>query len=270
MESIMIQTEKMMSIGGLAAGMAHEINNPLGIILQAAQNMKRRMAADFPKNIEVAQPLGIDLQKVDRYMQERKIHEYIEGIISSVSRAADIVANMLQFSRQSIQSKTPSDISQLVNRTVELAANDYDLKKKFDFRHIEIIRDYDETLTDVPCVVTEIEQVILNMLKNAAQAMAEKTVRTEPPRIWLRTLRENTMARIEIEDNGPGIKDENKKRIFEPFFTTKEVGTGTGLGLSVSYFIITKNHKGSIEMDTEYGRGTKFVIRLPLDPRTLA
>jgi signal transduction histidine kinase len=112
--------------------------------------------------------------------------------------------------------------------------------------------------------VTEIEQVVLNILKNAAQALAEVTERKDPPRIILRTLCEPTSVRMEIEDNGPGIKEEIKNRIFEPFFTTKDVGTGTGLGLSVSYFIIAKNHKGTIEVESEFGKGTKFIIHLPL------
>jgi PAS domain S-box-containing protein len=268
MEAVMIQSEKMMSVGGLAAGMAHEINNPLGIILQATQNIKRRISPSLPKNVEVAKSFGFDLNNLNAYLTERKIMDYLEGIMESVGRASSIVSNMLQFSRQSIQSKTPSNIAEIINRSIALAANDYDLKKKFDFRHIEIIREFDETLPHVPCTVGEIEQVLLNLLKNAAQAMAEVREHTEKSRIIVRSLRENTMARLEIEDNGPGIKEEIKKRIFEPFFTTKEVGVGTGLGLSVSYFIITKNHKGTIEVESEYRKGTKFIIRLPLIPES--
>jgi two-component system NtrC family sensor kinase len=264
MEMMMVQTEKMMSVSGMAAGMAHEINNPLGIILQAARNMSRRIAPDFPKNQEVAQQCGVDLVKMSAYLTERNIMGYIEGIVSSVNRASAIVSNMLQFSRPSIETKAPSDLSTMINQAIELAANDYDLRKKFDFRSIEIIRGLDTTLDSISCVATEIEQVILNILKNAAQAMGERTGRNDPPRIWIRTRKETCVVRIEIEDNGPGIKDDVKTHIFEPFFTTKETGVGTGLGLSVSYFIVVKNHKGSIELETLYGKGTKFIIRLPL------
>lgn len=127
-----------------------------------------------------------------------------------------------------------------------------------------IIRDYAHQLTEVPCIVTEIEQVILNLLRNSAQAMAEIKERKNTSKIILRTKREAEHVQIEIQDNGPGMDEKIRTRIFEPFFTTKTVGLGTGLGLSVSYFIITKNHRGTMSVESEPGRGAKFIIRLPL------
>jgi signal transduction histidine kinase len=117
----------------------------------------------------------------------------------------------------------------------------------------------------VPCMATEIEQVMLNLLKNAAQAMAEKVSGGMHPRITLRLRHDGDTARIEVEDNGPGMDEKHRKRVFEPFFTTKEVGTGTGLGLSVSYFIVTSNHKGRMAVESEPGRGARFIIELPLE-----
>ncbi len=263
-EEMMIQTEKMMSVGGLAAGMAHEINNPLGIILQGVQNALRRISPDLEANHETARDCGANLEAVRLYMEKRGIVRYLNGIKDAGSRAADIVSNMLNFSRRSETSMVRTDINKLLDDTVQLAASDYDLKKKYDFRHIEIIRDYDADPVEVPCIDTEIEQVILNLLKNSAQAMAEIKEKTEKPQIMLRTRKEAEYLRIEVQDNGPGIDEKIRTRIFEPFFTTKTVGIGTGLGLSVSFFIITNNHKGRIFVESELGKGAKFVIQLPM------
>ncbi|QTA93270.1 Two component system histidine kinase, PAS and HAMP domains-containing [Desulfonema magnum] len=263
-EEMMIQTEKMMSVGGLAAGMAHEINNPLGVILQGTQNTFRRLSPELEVNLKVARECGTDLETIRSYLKKRSILRYMNGIKDAGTRAAKIVTNMLNFSRQSEANMVPTNINKLLDNTIELAANDYDLKKKYDFRYIVIIRDYAHQLTEVPCIVTEIEQVILNLLRNSAQAMAEIKERKNTSKIILRTKREAEHVQIEIQDNGPGMDEKIRTRIFEPFFTTKTVGLGTGLGLSVSYFIITKNHRGTMSVESEPGRGAKFIIRLPL------
>jgi signal transduction histidine kinase len=172
---------------------------------------------------------------------------------------------MLDFSRQSGSVRGPCDLSALIERAVTLASSDYDLKKSYDFRKIEIIRDIAPDMPHVVCAQTEIEQVVLNLLRNAAQAMASAEPAVAAPRIVIRARVSGGMARIEIEDNGPGMDQETQRRIFEPFFTTKPTGVGTGLGLSVSYFIVTKGHGGSIAVDSSTGRGTMFTIELPLD-----
>ncbi|NLL14168.1 MAG: HAMP domain-containing protein [Fibrobacter sp.] len=263
MESMMIQNEKMISLGGLAAGMAHEINNPLAIISQGVQNILRHLSDQNPRNLETASEFNLDLVSVNSYLQKRKVIHYLEGILSASKRASEIVANMLQFSRMSNQSKTPANINELIDQTIELAQNEYELKKKFDFRQIKMIREYQDDLSSVFCNVTEIQQVILNLLKNAAHALYEKKSVDFIAQITVRTVNEGSFVRIEIEDNGPGIPDEIRNRVFEPFFTTKEVGVGTGLGLSVSFFIVTKNHGGTIEFESSVGVGTRFIIRLP-------
>ncbi|MES9887624.1 MAG: ATP-binding protein, partial [Candidatus Sedimenticola sp. 6PFRAG1] len=234
MEEMMVQTEKMMSVGGLAAGMAHEINNPLGGILQGLQNIRRRLSPALEKNKESAKRLGVDLEKVQDYLAEREILHFIEGMSEAGQRASEIVSNMLQFSRRADTKREAEDIKALIERTLELATVDYDLKKKYDFRNIEILRDYGDDLPLVPCIPSEIQQVLLNLLRNAAQALYEQEDRAEPARITIRTRRENGMAIIDVMDNGPGMEQITSKRIFEPFFTTRPPGTGTGLGLSVS------------------------------------
>jgi signal transduction histidine kinase len=266
-EEMMIQTEKMMSVGGLAAGMAHEINNPLGGIVQSAQNIIRRISPELPINEQTARDCGTDLESVRAYLDKRNILKFLESIRESGQRAAKIVGNMLNFSRQSESLMAPVNLPELLNRSTELAAHDYNLKKKYDFRHIEIIRDFAPDLPKVPCTATEIEQVILNLIRNAAQAMSggKGQMSDVKGHIILRLKKEENMARIEVEDNGPGMDEKTLERIFEPFFTTKEVGTGTGLGLSVSYFIITNNHKGTIKAESVPGKGTKFIIHLPLN-----
>lgn len=263
-EEMMIQSEKMASVGSLAAGMAHEINNPLGVILQGVQNIQRRISPDLPRNVEVASECGVRLDAMRAYLERREVLSMVDHIRSAGERAAKIIANMLQFSRRSVTRMAPADLPELIDRALALAASDYDLKKQYDFRRIEIVRDFDPTLPAVPCAATEIEQVLLNLLKNAAQAMAGSVASA---RIVVRTRREGDWARIEVEDNGPGMTEEVRRRIFEPFFTTKEVGAGTGLGLSVSYMIITNNHKGGMAVESEPGNGTRFVIRLPLGAR---
>jgi polar amino acid transport system substrate-binding protein len=147
---------------------------------------------------------------------------------------------------------------------LELAASDYDLKKKHDFRRIHIEREYADDLPPVHCDGTQIQQVLLNLLRNGAQAMAEMVDAGKAPSFALRLRREGAMARIEVEDNGPGMSEEVRQRVFEPFFTTKEVGVGTGLGLSVSYFIVTEAHNGTIAVEEGSEGGARFVVRLPL------
>jgi len=264
LETMMIQAEKMGSVAGLAAGMAHEINNPLAAISQGIQNITRRIDADSEKNIAIASELGISLSSMHKYLEQRKVLQLLDGGKAACRRAADIVRNMLRFSRRSDSKAEPFDLAVLVETVIDLGSTDYDLKKKYDFKFVEIVREYDDLLPPVMCCVTEIEQVLLNLLKNALQAMEEIGREDFKPLFHIRLIKEEEFARIEVEDNGPGMSDEIMKRIFEPFFTTKPVGSGTGLGLSVSYMIITQNHCGTMDVESEPGRGTKFIIRLPL------
>jgi len=263
MQDSMIQSEKMLSLGGIAAGIAHEINNPLGIVLQAAQTITLRTRADFPKNLEAAARIGVNLAQVDRYLKERKIDVFIRDIQGAAVRASEIIRHMLDFSRRSESRRSDCDVRTIIDNSLRLASSDYNLKKNYDFKSIEIVKDYAENLPSLHCTETEIEQVLLNLLRNAAQAMAEADPPTPAPRIDIRVRALGTGLRIDIADNGPGISPENRKRIFEPFFTTKSSGAGTGLGLSVSYFIITKGHCGSMSVSSPARGGTVFTIELP-------
>ncbi len=263
MQEMMIQSEKMVSVGGIAAGIAHEINNPLGIIVQTAQNLVQRTRPDFHKNIEVAQSIGLDMALLEKYMQARKILPFVQDMQAAALRAAEIIRHMLDFSRRSESRRTICAIPTIVDRAVALAQNDYDLKKSFDFKRIRIVKDYAPDLTEVECTETELEQVFLNLLRNAAQAMNMGESGPDDPRIEVRLSNLASGVRCEFEDNGSGMSAEVRRRVFEPFYTTKPPGIGTGLGLSVSYFIVTSGHGGKMWAESTPGSGSRFIIELP-------
>lgn len=265
LEEIMIQSEKMMSVGGLAAGMAHEINNPLAGMMQNSSSLINRLTSDLPGNDKVAAECGTNMKTIREFMEKRGIITQLELIHKSGIRAADIVGNMLSFARKSESKSTLIDIRNLLDKTVELAENDYSLKKKYDFRQIEVSKEYQENMPSVVCEAGKIQQVFFNILKNGAEAMSENVDKSIKSRFILRISTLESMARIEIENNGPAIDEATRKRIFEPFFTTKGVGVGTGLGLSVSYFIITENHGGTLSVESAANKGTKFIIQLPVN-----
>ena len=270
LEEMLVQSEKMLSVGGLAAGMAHEINNPLAGIIQNTQVMKKRLSEELPKNHEIAKEEGISLKAMSNYMEKRGIFKMIDSIMLSGERAAMIVENMLSFAHKGESDINRLSLSELMDKTLDMASTDYDLKKKYDFKQIKIIKEYQENLPLLNCESSKIQQVLLNVFKNGAHAMADyyqknKNKQQKIPSFTIRIKKDNKFARIEIEDNGPGMDEKTKKRIFEPFFTTKKIGTGTGLGLSISYFIITEDHEGKMMIESEIGKGSKFIIELPFD-----
>ena len=234
MEEIMVQSEKMMSVGGLAAGMAHEINNPLGAIIQGIQTVQRRLSLDLEANRAVADSLELDLQTVNQYLQQRGITRFIDNIQDAGIRASSIVSNMLQFSRSSDRRLQPCNLTELVERTIEIASTDFELRPELDFHQLKIQCDLDTTLPPVYCIQAEIQQVLLNLLKNAAQAIQQRSgAETDiayQGLITISTRKTGSRVMISVEDNGAGMSEDIKKRIFEPFYTTKDVGMGTGLG----------------------------------------
>ncbi|MCG8619889.1 MAG: PAS domain S-box protein [Desulfobacterales bacterium] len=263
-QDMMIQAEKMVSLGGLAAGMAHEINNPLSGILQSAQVIENRLKGDLPANRKVADACGVALEDMADYMDRRGIFKLSSHIRRSGRQAAQIVDDMLSFSRKESTSYQPSDVNQIIDDALMMADHDYDLKKSYDFSRIKIFKSYDMALPQIPCIPNQIQQVVFNLLKNAAQAMVEDADAEKIPMIQLATYAGEGGVCIEMSDNGPGMDDQVRQRLFEPFFTTKGVGKGTGLGLSVSYFIITERHGGKMQVSSTRGRGSRFSIELPV------
>ncbi|UZP65811.1 transporter substrate-binding domain-containing protein [Desulfovibrio mangrovi] len=266
---LLVQSEKLLSVGGLAAGMAHEINNPLGGILQGIQNIFRRVSPDMAANREAAEKAGCSIECIREYFRLRKVDYMLEGIQECGQRAAAIVANMLNFSRKSESHFALNSMPVLVERAISLASAEYDPKRKYDFKSIALVRDFAPDLSPLECSETEIVQVLFNLIHNAAQAIASQTGREQPGRITITIREEEGYIFVDVADNGPGMDTETKRRIFEPFFTTKAPGEGTGLGLSVVFMIVTRNHNGEIRVESAPGGGTIFHVRLPLKHETM-
>lgn len=262
MEEVMIQTEKMMTVGGLAAGMAHEINNPLSGILQSSQNILRRLSVELPANHNLAIECGTNINSIFKYCSKRGILEKISSIRHMGNRAAKIVSNMLQFSRGSTEVKREDNIKTIVEDAVEISFSDYNLQKKYGLKTLEIVKKFDSDLPSVVCNSSEIEQVVINLISNSAQAMSVGYT-GDRPRICISLTAQENGIRLEIADNGPGMNEDVRKKAIEPFFTTKEVGEGTGLGLFVSYFIITQKCGGSFIINSIPGHGTRIEITIP-------
>jgi two-component system NtrC family sensor kinase len=227
MQAQMIQSEKMVAIGKLAAGVAHEINNPLTGVLTNSSLMLEDMADDHPWR------------------------EDIQTIVNETLRCRKIVKGLLDFSRQTKPQRTLLDLNQVVEDTLSLVRN------QTVFRNTRIVYDLDPHLPTVLADADQMRQVVLNIVLNAAEAMVqggELRVASAPD---LTT----RMVELRISDTGPGIPDEVRARIFEPFFTTKK--TGTGLGLAVAYGIVERHH-GQIRIDTARGQGTTFTISVPI------
>ena len=257
-ENLMIQNEKMYSLGEVAAGIAHEINNPLSVILQNVQNISRRTDINFSTNHTHANQLNLDFQQVHTYLQTREIPKMLDSIREAGERSATIVRNMLEFSHNSQRKTSLVEIQHLIEQTINLSQSNY----SYSGHKVNIVTEFESPLPPVHASAPELQQVLLNLLRNAKQALASSG--EENPSIWIKTYTQDQHLVIEVQDNGPGMTDTVRKHIFEPFFTTKELGSGTGLGLSVSYFIITERHQGTIDVKTAPGKGCSFIIRLPL------
>ena len=260
--SQLLQQEKMASIGQLAAGVAHEINNPMGFISSNLGSMGKYLerleqflelqsaALSEVASPELLEELGQARRKfkVDYMLADAKslLAESQDG----AQRVRGIVQNLKSFSRVDDAQASYVDINECLESTVTIAWNELKYKTT-------LIRDYGE-LPAVKCLPQQLNQVFLNLLVNAAHAIETRG------EVTIGTRREGGEVAIAIRDTGCGIPDEIRGRIFEPFFTTKEVGKGTGLGLSISYDII-KKHNGSIEVESRPGEGTTFTVRLPIE-----
>jgi len=226
----LVQAEKIASLGRLAAGVAHEINNPLaGVLIYADMLMKE---------IKDNQQWRHDL----------------EEIINQTQRCKQIVSRLLEFSRQSLDEQVVLNVNEVIGRCVEL------LHHQSLFHNIEIFQDLAADLPQISGNTGELGQIFTNLILNAADAMDGRGRITISSRPDL----EVKQVLLKLTDTGPGISPEIREKIFEPFFTTKPVGVGTGLGLSVVYGVIQR-HGGTIEVESPPGGGATFIIRLPLE-----
>jgi len=230
MQERLVQSEKMVSVGQLVSGVAHELNNPLTGIMGFAQLL-----------------LGRDL--------DEKTAGDVQTIHDEAERAAKIVQNLLSFARRRRAEKAPADLNALLERVLELRS--YDLAVKSIDLDLQLDPNLPETMVDAD----QIQQVFLNLIINAEQAiLAEK----DRGVLKVRSMSEKDAVRVTFEDDGPGMDNDTLRRIFDPFFTTKEVGEGTGLGLTICYGIIVDEHSGRIWAESQPGRGTTFIIELPV------
>jgi len=266
-ENMLVQTEKMLSLGGLAAGMAHEINNPLGAILQSSQNLRRRLGTKLPRSRKIATKLKLDFEIFEQYMEQQNILGFLNTIDEAGKRAAVIVEDMLSFARPAGAEEQDLDLEEIIESSVRLAQNDFSSKKKYDFRNIKISKEYSNNIPHVVGRRSRLQQVFLNLLTNAAQALADTTILD--PKIELKLYKKYHYVVVEVQDNGKGMSERIRRRIFEPFFTTKSESSGTGLGLSVSYFIVTEQMNGEMEVDSHVGVGTKFTLCFPISKDSL-
>ncbi len=264
LEQQLIQSEKMATIAGLAAGVAHELNTPLSAILQSVQVIDQQMDPASDQARDLAAAHGIDLARLADFFDQSRIRYFLDGIRDSATRASRIINGLLNFSRPRQGEWQRIDLFVLFSTVVDLARSDYTLKKKYRIMDIDMVIESParEGESALYCQPMEIEQVLLNLIKNSAHALRRPGAGT-PPRIILRGEICGHLARIEVEDNGCGIEEEILPHVFEPFVTSKEIGSGTGLGLAVCYTIIHDHHQGTIEIDSRPGRATTVRIHLP-------
>ena len=264
LEETLLQTEKMVSIGSMAAGLAHEINNPVAGILQSSQLLRNRLLGDSAKNTALAEEAALPWLAFETYLDRQKVPLLLENIRESGERVARIVSDVLEFSNRRLTAPVLLDMKDLLEQTLELASKELDLSAHYDFRSIKILREYEAELPLICCDRTQMQQVLLNMLRNGAHAMLKSGQDIPLPQFNLRVGVLGQAMEIKIRDNGIGMDEETRKHIFEPFYTTKAVGQGTGLGLFVSYYVVVEKHGGTLAVESSPGKGTCFTIRLPL------
>lgn len=266
-QSRVLQQEKMASIGQLAAGVAHEINNPVGFIMSNLNSLSRhagkiaefvnvlaeRIRSEAERDEEHFRALYVDMNerkaaiKLDYLLNDLK--DIISESLDGAERVKRIVQDLKSFARVDEAEMKMADINAGIESTIAIVWNEIKYRAVLE-----------KELGDIPlirCNPGQLNQVFMNMLVNAAQAIQDRGV------IRVRTWSENGMIHVSFSDNGCGIPEEARSRIFDPFYTTKEIGKGTGLGLSIAYDIV-KKHGGNIQIESEVGKGTTFVITVPV------
>lgn len=256
----LVRSEKLVSLGQLVAGVAHELNNPIGFIYSNMQHLSQ-YSEKIQQAIEAYKKLHGQLSAKDRQQIETLLNELeIDFILKDITQLAkscadgarrtrDIVMGLRTFSRMDESRMEEADLKEAIQNTLTLLSSE--LKNR-----IHVHETYEE-IPKIECNLSQMNQVFMNLLTNAAQAIEGKGD------IWIRTFLEGEDVIVEIEDNGQGILPEALDKIFDPFFTTKKIGEGTGLGLSITYGLIERHH-GEIKVESEPGRGTLFRVILPV------
>ena len=241
-EQQLIQASKMSTLGEMATGVAHELNQPLSVIKTASSFIMKKVQRKEP-------------------IKEEILKELAEEVDSQVDRASKIINHMREFGRKSDVRKEKVQVNKPLNKALEI------FSQQLKLREIEVVKDLEKGLPPILADANRLEQVFINLLINARDAIEEKWAqedhRDEPKKIFLKTSTRDDMVIIEVRDTGKGIPESIRDKILEPFFTTKEVGKGTGLGLSISYGIV-HDHTGTINVETREGEGSNFIIQFPV------
>jgi PAS domain S-box-containing protein len=277
MESQLVQAQKLESIGLLAAGIAHEINTPAQYVgdnarfLQEAHSdlervhdlydqLLREVRSGNPTT-ELVRKIEVAVEEVDLEYIRQEAPKAVQQSLEGIDRISRIVRAMKEFSHPGTDVKTNIDLNKAIESTITVARNEWKYVA-------EMATDFDPSLPLVPCLPAEINQVVLNMIINAGHAVADALKQNgsaQKGTITIGTHARNGHAEIRISDTGAGIPENIRSKIFDPFFTTKEVGKGTGQGLAISNSVVVDKHGGTITFESEVGKGTSFVIRLPLN-----
>lgn len=244
----LIQSEKMVAVGHLVAGVAHEINNSLNFISGAIPAVVMLTKKISHQLLDETKRTQNDFSNINQIIS--KIETLLSNAETGVQRTAKIVSDLNTFARPNQGQFQPTDIHQEIEMIITLLH--YDLRNR-----IEVVMDFSTALPLVSCLRDQMSQVFMNIMRNAIHAISGRGT------IWIKTARDGDMAIISFRDSGCGIPDSAKSQIFNPFFSTKEVGEGTGLGLSISYGII-RNHHGEIFVDSTVGQGTTITLHLPI------
>jgi len=267
------QAQKLESVGRLAAGIAHEINTPTQFITDnvkylrgvferfvpavAAAESLLEAAKAGPLDEGALEELRTSVEAARLEDAREEVPEAFEDSLDGLKQVARIVGAMKVFAHPGSEEKTGVDLRQAIESTVAVARHEWR-----DVADVEL--DIEETLPTVPAMGGDLNQVILNLIVNASQAIEDRPNCTERGRIDIRAHRRGDWVEMCVSDNGVGIPDENRKHIFDPFFTTKEVGRGTGQGLSISRTIVVERHGGMLDVASKPGEGSTFTVRLPL------
>ena len=279
LEDMLAQTEKLKSIGQLAAGIAHEINTPTQYVgdntrfLQDAFRDITDVLSLYAQLLEAAKSDALTPELIGRLedsIEEADVDYLIEEIppaieqtLAGVDRIGKIVRAMKEFSHPGQEEKTAIDINNAIESTITVARNEWKYVA-------DMVTEFDAALPPVPCLPGEFNQVILNLIINAAHAIADVIdgQSTEKGVIRITTRKNENFAEVIISDTGGGIPEAIRQRIFDPFFTTKEIGKGTGQGLAIAHSVIIEKHGGALNLDSTEGEGTTFTIGLPLEDQT--
>lgn len=260
----LIHNERLAALGVISAVISHEINNPLAGIIQNVQVLKHRLSPDIENNVNIAADSGTTIHALTDYLNKRGINEIIDNIYHSGMRGHGIIEDLLSFSRVDQSGFKLCSPEMLIEQSIKLTLHDSLLNNKHDLNRIKFKTENLSAIQEIKCNPDRLKQVFHNIFKNAIQAMKEQVDTDKEPCICVKLSSFADRIRFEIQDNGPGMSDELKKNVFKPFFSTRLNRKGTGLGCFLSYIIIEKNHKGTIKVESQVGKGTTFIIEVPV------